>query len=248
MTHEGQPVSPHQGQQEPQQREPADTAMSTQGDVASTMETRETSTSQEPNGREHAADQQPADAQSGAAADVVEPGGAAEQGEPTSAEQAETPPEGGLADLQQRLARAEAEVREHKDQWLRTMAEFKNYKRRAEAERAELVRSAGASLLMKLLPVVDDFERAVSSVPPEIASSAWWSGTQLIAQKFTTLLESEGVKPIEALGKEFDPHLHDAVLYEEAEGQDGLVVAELQKGYRLHERVLRPAMVKVGKG
>ncbi|NTW98146.1 MAG: nucleotide exchange factor GrpE [Oscillochloris sp.] len=153
-----------------------------------------------------------------------------------------------LAELESRLAKAEAQAAEYKDQWLRATADYKNFKRRADTERAELIRSAGSSLLLKILPVVDDFDRAIANIPAEIAESAWWGGTQLIAQKLRTLLESEGVKPIMTVGQEFDPNIHEAVLYEDAEGQDGKVVAELQRGYRLYERVLRPAMVKVGRG
>lgn len=152
------------------------------------------------------------------------------------------------AELEQRLAHATAQAAEYKDQWLRATADYKNYKRRAEAERADLIRSASAGLTLKILPVLDDFERAISNIPPEVAETAWWGGTQLIAQKLRTILESEGVTPIEALGQDFDPNLHEAVLYEEADGQDGKVIAELQKGYKLRDRVLRPTMVKVGKG
>ncbi len=151
-------------------------------------------------------------------------------------------------ELQTRLAEAEAQAAEYKDQWLRAAADYKNFKRRVEIERAELIRSASSALLLKLLPVMDDFERAIANIPPEIAETPWWGGTQLIAQKLRTILESEGVKPIEALGQDFDPNLHEAVLYEEAEGQEGKVIAELQKGYRLGDRVLRPSMVKVGRG
>lgn len=155
---------------------------------------------------------------------------------------------GGADDLQQRLAQAEAQAADYKDQWLRAAADYKNYKRRTETERSELIRSANAGLVLKLLPVLDDFDRAIANIPPEIAETPWWGGTQLIAQKLRTILESEGVTPIEALGQDFDPNLHEAVLYEEAEGQDGKVIAELQKGYKLRDRVLRPTMVKVGKG
>jgi molecular chaperone GrpE len=151
-------------------------------------------------------------------------------------------------ELQSRLAEAEAQAAEYKDQWLRAAADYKNFKRRVEIERAELIRSASSALLLKLLPVMDDFERAIANIPPEIAETPWWGGTQLIAQKLRTILESEGVKPIEAVGQDFDPNLHEAVLYEEAEGQEGKVIAELQKGYKLGDRVLRPSMVKVGRG
>jgi molecular chaperone GrpE len=173
---------------------------------------------------------------------IVEPVEGAEptEGQPTAEEL--------LAQLQAKLAQAEAQAAEYKDQYLRAAADYKNFKRRVEIERNELIRSAGADLILKLLPVVDDFDRAVASVPPEIAATPWWGGTQLIAHKLRLLLESQNVKAVEALGQEFDPNLHEAVLYEEAEGQDGKVIEELQKGYKLGERVLRPAMVKVGRG
>lgn len=153
-----------------------------------------------------------------------------------------------IADLQNRLAQAEAQAAEYKDQWMRAVADYRNFKRRTETERAELVRNAGAALILKLLPVLDDFERAIANIPPDIAETPWWQGTQLIAQKLRTILESEGVKPIEALGQEFNPNLHEAVIYEDAEGQEGKVIAELQRGYLLHDRVIRPSMVKVGRG
>lgn len=151
-------------------------------------------------------------------------------------------------DAQQRLAQIEAQANEYKDQWLRTTADFKNYKRRTELERTELIRSASSGLIAKLLPVIDDIERAMENVPPEVSETSWWAGMQLIEQKLRTVLESEGVKPINALGQDFDPNFHDAVMYEEAENQENKVTAELQKGYMQHDRVLRPTMVKVGKG
>ncbi len=153
-----------------------------------------------------------------------------------------------LAELQARLAAADQQAAEYRDQWLRAVADFKNLKRRTDSERAELMKGASVGLLMKLLPIVDDFERAVENIPPEIAESAWWGGTQLIQSKLRMLLESEGVTAMEVLGQDFDPNFHDAVMYEEAEGQDGKVIAELQKGYMLRDRVLRPATVKVGRG
>jgi molecular chaperone GrpE len=153
-----------------------------------------------------------------------------------------------VQELRAKLAQAEKEAADYKDQWLRAAADYKNFKRRAETERGELIRSAGSAVLLKLLPVVDDFERSIANIPAEVAATPWWGGTQLIAQKLRTLLESEGVKAIEALGQDFDPNLHEAVIYEDADGQDGKVIAELQRGYKLHDRVLRPTMVKVGRG
>lgn len=151
-------------------------------------------------------------------------------------------------ELKQQIALAESQAAEYKDQWLRAAADYKNFKRRVETERAELIRNASAGLIVKLLPVVDDFDRAVANIPEEVANSSWWQGTQLIVQKLRTILESEGVTKIEALGSDFDPNFHEAVLYEDAPGQDGKVVEELQTGYKLHDRVLRPTVVKVGRG
>ena len=155
---------------------------------------------------------------------------------------------GELAALQARVAQLEKEAADYKDQWLRAAADYKNFKRRTETERSDLIRGASAGLLLKLLPVVDDLERALGSVTPDVAATPWYAGFRLIPQKLQTVLESEGVTPLEALGKEFDPNFHEAVIYEAAEGQDGKVVGELQKGYKLRDRVLRPTMVKVGQG
>ena len=95
--------------------------------------------------------------------------------------------------------------------------------------------------------MVDDIERALNSVTPDVASTPWYGGFKLIPQKLQTVLESEGVTRIAALGEDFDPNIHEAVIYEAAgEGQEGKVIAELQKGYKLRDRVLRPTMVKVG--
>jgi molecular chaperone GrpE len=151
-------------------------------------------------------------------------------------------------ELRARVAQLEKESEDYRDKWLRAAADYKNFKRRADQERADLIRGASAGLLLKLLPVVDDIERALDSVPEEIAASTWFEGVRLIAQKLQTVLESEGVTPISALGAEFDPNQHEAVIYEDAgDGADAKVVAELQKGYKLRDRVLRPTMVKVGK-
>jgi molecular chaperone GrpE len=157
-------------------------------------------------------------------------------------------PAAELAALRERVAQLEKEAGEYKDQWLRAAADYKNFKRRTEIERSDLIRGASAGLLLKLLPVVDDLERALGSVTPDVAATPWYAGFKLIPQKLQTVLESEGVTPIEALGKEFDPNFHEAVIYEAAPGQDGKVVAELQRGYKLRDRVLRPTMVKVGQG
>jgi molecular chaperone GrpE len=154
-----------------------------------------------------------------------------------------------VEELKARIAQLEKEAAEYKDQWLRAAADYKNFKRRTDQERADLIRGASAGLVLKLLPVLDDLERAISSVTPEVANSPWYGGFRLIPQKLQTVLESEGVAPIQAVGQDFDPNFHDAVIYEAAgAGQENKVVAELQKGYMLRDRVLRPTMVKVGQG
>src|SRR5262249_46027456 len=101
---------------------------------------------------------------------------------------------------------------------------------------------------LKLLPVVDDLERALGSVTPDVAATPWYAGFKLIPQKLKTVLESEGVTPIESVGQEVDPNLHEAGIAEAAAGQEGTVLREMQKGYKLRDRVLGPTMVKVGQG
>ncbi len=150
--------------------------------------------------------------------------------------------------LAERVVQLERESAEWRDQYMRTLADMKNLRRRTDTERAELIRSAGAGLLLKLLPVVDDLERAVQSVTDDVANTPWYGGFRLIPQKLANLLETEGVTAIATVGEDFDPNRHEAVIYEPAEGQDGKVTGELQRGYLLREKVLRPSMVKVGQG
>ncbi|MFM2308997.1 MAG: hypothetical protein RLY87_1118 [Chloroflexota bacterium] len=164
-----------------------------------------------------------------------------EQQTPPAAESAPT------TDMQARIDALEKEVAEHKDAYLRATADYKNLKRRYDAERIELIARAGASLLLKLLPVVDDIERAVASVTPDVEGTLWYKGFRLIPQKFQSVLDSEGVTPVASVGAAFDPNVHEAIAYEPCpEDQDGQVVAELQRGYLLRDKILRPAMVKVG--
>ncbi len=148
---------------------------------------------------------------------------------------------------EQRLAQLEQEVASYKDQYLRAAAEMRNYKRRIEQERADLIRNANGNVLMKLLPILDDFELAMAHVPEQIANDPWFNGVKLVKSKLETVLEGEGIKAIEALGVDFDPNRHEAVMHEEAgPEQTGKVTGELRRGYTLHDRVLRPTMVKVG--
>lgn len=153
-----------------------------------------------------------------------------------------------LDELRGQVLAAEQEAGEARAGWQRTAADFANYKRRTEQEREQTLGLANELLLRKLLVVVDDFERALAAMPSELEQLGWIEGLRAIDRKFKMLLESEGLTPIEAKGKPFDPREHEAVIHEEtASLPDGTVTNELQKGYRIRDRVLRPAMVAVAK-
>jgi molecular chaperone GrpE len=153
-----------------------------------------------------------------------------------------------LERLQKELEQAKVQAAEYLDGWQRAQAEFSNYKKRQETERAQMAQLAGMGLLRKLLPVADDFERALTTLPDNLSRLSWCEGILLIKHKLGAILESEGVKPIETAGKAFDPLYHEAVTYEEAAGYaDGQIVGEVQRGYMMGERVLRPALVRVAK-
>jgi molecular chaperone GrpE len=158
--------------------------------------------------------------------------------------QAEQQP--SIEELQAELDKVKAQAAEYLDGWQRARAEFANFRRRTEAEREEGRSRSNEGLLLKLLPIVDDFERAFQTVPPELKGVAWVDGVAMILQKLRTLLESENVTPIECVGEPFDPQYHAAVMREDTtEYPDGAVIEEMQRGYLLGERVLRPSMVKV---
>ena len=131
------------------------------------------------------------------------------------------------------------------DRLLRTAAEFDNYRKRIDRERREQGETAAASLLAEVLPVVDNLERALQApATPELAS--YRAGVELIHRQMVDLLRKRGVTPIEALGADFDPRIHQAVSQESSSGhRDGEVMEEMQRGYMLGDRLLRPAMVKV---
>lgn len=169
-----------------------------------------------------------------------------QQPQTTAANGAEQP-EPTLADVQARIQQLEQERASYKDSYLRAAADLKNFKRRTEEERTNLVRNATARLIMKLLPVLDDFDLAMQHVPPEVAETSWFGGVEGIYRKLQLVLEGEGVTPIEALGQTFDPHFHEAVMHEPAHPEHvGKVTADLRRGYTLHDKVVRPSMVKVG--
>src|SRR6185312_16601372 len=149
--------------------------------------------------------------------------------------------EPNLADA---LETERARAAEYLDQAQRTRAEMINYRRRMEQEMQVTRRFASEHLISRSLPVIDDFHRAIAAVPDSERESPWVQGMLLIERKMWSVLESEGVRPIDALGKPFDPSVHEAVSID-SDGGD-TVVEEFQRGYTLHDRIIRPAMVKVG--
>jgi molecular chaperone GrpE len=130
--------------------------------------------------------------------------------------------------------------------WQRAAADFQNYKRRTDQEREELGRLANAALVINILPILDDLERALTSVDARLAGLTWIDGIRLIYRKFQAVLEASGVREIKAEGEDFDPRFHEAVMY--GEGEEGKVISEVQKGYMLGDRVIRPAAVVIGRG
>jgi len=151
-----------------------------------------------------------------------------------------------IAKLKQDLIETKAKAQEYLEGWQRGQADFVNFKKRLEQDKADAVKYANAGLMLKIIPVLDDFERAVDHVPPAMASEPWVGGINCIARKLQTALEAVGLTPIKAQGEFFDPTLHEAS--GSAPGPEGMVVRELEKGYKLNERVLRPARVMVGSG
>jgi len=148
--------------------------------------------------------------------------------------------------LKQALAEAKAKAEANLAGWQRAQADYTNYKRRAEQEKEEISQFANSILILNLLPVLDDWERALASIPEDQADLGWVEGVRLIERKLRGTLEALGLSPIEALGQPFDPNLHEAAM--QGKGEEGIVVGELRKGYKFRDRVIRPTKVVVGNG
>jgi len=145
--------------------------------------------------------------------------------------------------LQTQLAETESKVSEYKDGWARSQAEFQNYRKRIERDNELTYASMKGDIIKKILPALDDLERALQNRPVD---DAWASGIELIARKLQNILESEGVKRIEARGAAFDPNFHEAITHEPSEEVESEhVIDVVQNGYMLGERVIRPALVRV---
>ena len=157
----------------------------------------------------------------------------------------------GSVDEQVELLRAELEKRareaaESQDRYLRTLAEFDNYRKRTAREREEWRRQAQMEVLREILPVLDNFDRALQAAPAPDADAGFRAGVELIHRDFLAALERVGVRPFATVGQPFDPLRHEAVAREErSDVPDHTVVAEILRGYQLQDRVLRPAGVVV---
>lgn len=150
--------------------------------------------------------------------------------------------------LKDQLDEAKAQAEEYLDGWQRARAEFANYKKRMTREQEEArIRIAG-NTISRYLGVVDDLERALRERPADGESAAWSAGIELIYRKMMALLEAEGVEVIQAQGEQFDPNLHEALSHEDSDDhEEGQVIEVIQPGYRMGDRILRPALVRVAK-
>jgi len=148
--------------------------------------------------------------------------------------------------LKQSLQTEQKKAEEYLANWQRAQADFINYKRRTEKEKEELGELIRSVMVLKLLPVLDDFERAIAVEPDKSLDPKWVEGVKIIERKLRSILESEGLSPIVCTGEQFDPYLHEAV--RQVCGEDGKVLGEAQKGYKFNDKVLRPSKVVVGNG
>jgi molecular chaperone GrpE len=156
-----------------------------------------------------------------------------------------------LSPLEKLKAEFEEKTRECSesfDKWIRLLAEFENYKKRMQKDKADLIKFGNESLLKGLLPVLDNLERAIEHARAVKESSSLLEGVELVQKQFLTALESFGVKPVPAEGEIFDPEKHEAVSMAENEMEPNRVVSKVVNGYFYHDRLLRPAKVIVSKG
>ena len=151
-----------------------------------------------------------------------------------------------VGELKKALAEEKAKAESYLANWQRAQADFINYKRRSEQEKEEISKFANSALMLNLLSILDDLKRAFASIPPDLDELSWVDGIRLIERKLLANLEAQGLSPIKALGESFDPYLHEAIRQDK--GKEGIVIEEAQKGYKLHDRVIRPSRVVIGNG
>lgn len=161
-------------------------------------------------------------------------------------ESAEVTEQPSIEELEKDLAAAREQCKEFSEGWQRERADFLNYRKRIEREQAQLHQVITGNIIKKYLSVIDDMERAMANRPPSVENEDWWAGVELIYRKLNGILEAEGVEPILAEGEVFDPAIHEAITHEESDDvESGRVIAVLQKGYRMGDRIIRPALVRV---
>ena len=151
-----------------------------------------------------------------------------------------------VEELKQAMAEEKEKAENYLANWQRAQADFMNYKRRSEQDKEEIRKFANSVLMLSLLPILGDLERAFASMPPDIAKLSWVDGIRLIERNLRASLEAQGLSSIEAVGEPFDPRFHEAVRQDK--GKEGIVIEEVEKGYRLHDRVIRPSRVVLGNG
>ncbi|MCY9582231.1 nucleotide exchange factor GrpE [Paenibacillus alvei] len=179
-----------------------------------------------------------------AAHDHTEDTSASENAAAESGEGNTSSSEGAVEDAE--LAKAKAEAEDYQQRYLRAQADFDNFRRRTLKEKEDFAKYASAKLVTELLPVLDNFERALATEQASSEAESFIKGVDMIFRQLGQVLEQEGVKPMEAVGQPFNPEFHQAVMTVDTdEYEEGVVVEELQKGYMLKDKVLRPAMVKV---
>lgn len=159
---------------------------------------------------------------------------------------AEVTEQPSIEELEKELAEAQEKCKEYSEGWQRERADFLNYRKRIEREQNQLHQVITGNIVKKYLGVLDDMERALANRPPVGENEDWWAGVELIYRKLNGILEAEGVQPISAEGEIFDPAIHEAITHEECDDvESGRIIAVVQKGYRMGDRIIRPALVRV---
>lgn len=150
--------------------------------------------------------------------------------------------------IREKAAEMEALVNEWKDKYLRSMAEFDNYRKRSLEEKSDWIKRASEKLALSMCDVLDNFDRALMQLDEDKKEDSFIKGIILIEQQFKAALEREGVKRIEALGQDFDPNLHEALAHIPSDYEEGKVAAVIQNGYTMHDKLIRPVRVAVSNG
>ena len=150
--------------------------------------------------------------------------------------------------LEEKIVELQKEVADWKDKYLRSIAEFDNFRRRSIQEKSDWIRLATEKMALNVCDVVDNFERALSHLNQEALEDKNIKGIILIEQQLRTVLEKEGVKRIEAMGEEFDPTLHEALAHIPSELEENKIAAIIQNGYTMHDKLIRPVRVAVSNG